>query len=77
MHDLGVMGVSNAVWDHPGTLGPTDRERVRLDGSGYPAGLKGEAMVARARVVVAGEIRALSVPAEDASGRPETADERA
>ena len=85
VHYLGVMGVSNAVWDHPGTLGPTDRERVRshpylaqrtlarvpslvpisqlagmhherLDGSGYPAGLKGETIPLPARVLAAADL---------------------
>jgi HD-GYP domain-containing protein (c-di-GMP phosphodiesterase class II)/DNA-binding CsgD family transcriptional regulator len=30
LHDLGRVGVSSAVWDRPGPLGPADRERVRL-----------------------------------------------
>lgn len=29
VHDLGVMGVSNAIWDHPGPLAGSERERVR------------------------------------------------
>lgn len=85
VHDLGVMGVSNAVWDHPGALGQGDRERVRthpylaqrtlarvsslvpisrlagmhherLDGSGYPAGLKGDAIPLPARVLAAADV---------------------
>jgi HD-GYP domain-containing protein (c-di-GMP phosphodiesterase class II) len=30
LHDLGRLGVSNAIWDKPGHLSPTDEERVRL-----------------------------------------------
>lgn len=30
LHDLGRVGVSSSVWDHPGPLGAADRERVRL-----------------------------------------------
>jgi HD-GYP domain-containing protein (c-di-GMP phosphodiesterase class II) len=30
VHDLGRLGVSNAVWDKPGTLTPSEFERVRL-----------------------------------------------
>lgn len=30
VHDLGRVGVSSAVWDHPGPLGAADQERVRL-----------------------------------------------
>jgi HD-GYP domain-containing protein (c-di-GMP phosphodiesterase class II) len=30
MHDLGRLGVSNAVWDKPGPLTPAEFERVRL-----------------------------------------------
>jgi len=30
VHDLGRLGVSNAIWDKPGALTPTERERVRL-----------------------------------------------
>ena len=85
VHDLGVIGVSNAVWDQPGPLGATDRERVRthpyltertlarspglaplgqlaamhherLDGSGYPAGLVGDAIPQPARVLAAADV---------------------
>jgi len=73
LHDLGRLGISNAVWDKPGPLTPAETERVRLDpyltermlasspalarlgatatqhheridGSGYPRGLRGDAM---------------------------------
>ncbi|MFF2555935.1 HD domain-containing phosphohydrolase [Nocardia sp. NPDC058058] len=30
LHDIGRAGVSSAVWDRPGALGPGDWERVRL-----------------------------------------------
>ena len=30
VHDLGRLGVSNAIWDKPGPLGPGEWERVRL-----------------------------------------------
>ena len=30
VHDLGRLGVSNAIWDKPGPLGAGERERVRL-----------------------------------------------
>lgn len=30
VHDLGRLGVSNAIWDKPGPLTATERERVRL-----------------------------------------------
>jgi HD-GYP domain-containing protein (c-di-GMP phosphodiesterase class II) len=30
LHDLGRLGVSNAIWDKPGLLGESDRERVRF-----------------------------------------------
>ena len=30
LHDIGRAGVSSAIWDRPGPLGPADWERVRL-----------------------------------------------
>lgn len=30
LHDLGRVGVPNAIWDHPGKLGPDEWERVRM-----------------------------------------------
>jgi HD-GYP domain-containing protein (c-di-GMP phosphodiesterase class II) len=30
LHDLGRLGVSNAIWDKPGPLGAGERERIRL-----------------------------------------------
>ena len=73
VHDLGRLGVSNAIWDKPGALTAAEIERVRLhpyltermlassaalaplgaiavqhherlDGSGYPRGLSGDAI---------------------------------
>ena len=73
MHDLGRLGVSNAIWDKRGPLTAAELERVRLhpyltermlassealaplgaiavqhherlDGSGYPRGLSGDAL---------------------------------
>ena len=73
LHDLGRLGVSNAIWDKRGALTRAEMERVRLhpypsermlafspvlaplgaiavlhherlDGSGYPRGLSGEAI---------------------------------
>ena len=80
VHDLGAIGVSAGVWDKPGPLSATDRERVRIhpyltertlarparlaeigalaalhheriDGSGYPRGVRGDALSLSARLV--------------------------
>jgi HD-GYP domain-containing protein (c-di-GMP phosphodiesterase class II) len=80
VHDLGRLGVSNAIWDKPGPLGTGEWERVRLhpyltermlhqsetlaplaaiavqhrerlDGSGYPRGLSGSAIIRPARIL--------------------------
>jgi HD-GYP domain-containing protein (c-di-GMP phosphodiesterase class II) len=80
VHDLGAIGVSAGVWDKPGPLSASDRERVRihpyltertlarpsrlaeigalaalhherLDGSGYPRGLRGDALSPPARLL--------------------------
>ncbi|HET7354784.1 MAG TPA: HD domain-containing phosphohydrolase [Gaiellaceae bacterium] len=80
VHDLGRLGVSNAIWDKPGPLGAGEWERVRLhpyltermlyqstalaplaevavqhrerlDGSGYPKGLSGGAIIRPARIL--------------------------
>ena len=84
LHDLGRLGVSNAVWDKAGALTPAQTERVRLhpyltermlascaelaslaeiavqhhermDGSGYPRGLRGEALTTSGRVLAAAD----------------------
>jgi HD-GYP domain-containing protein (c-di-GMP phosphodiesterase class II) len=92
VQDAGRMGVSNSIWDKPGPLSASERERVRLhpyyvermfqqlptlvsigalaarhherlDGSGYPRGLAGNALSPAARVLgVADVYRALVEP---------------
>ena len=85
VHDLGRLGISNAIWDKPDPLTAADRERIRmqpyltgrmlsaspalaslvdlaashqerLDGSGYPRGLKGEALSPAARILAAADV---------------------
>lgn len=80
VHDLGRLGVSNAIWDKPGRLTHAEFERVRLhpylterilassptlaplgalavehherlDGSGYPRGLVGNALSPASRIL--------------------------
>jgi HD-GYP domain-containing protein (c-di-GMP phosphodiesterase class II) len=80
VHDLGRLGVSNAIWDKPGQLTAAEFERVRLhpyltqrilawsahlaplgalavehherlDGSGYPRGLTGNATTLPSRIL--------------------------
>ena len=84
VHDLGRIGVSNRVWEKPGELTDSERERVnlhpyltgrilarvgglkavrevavnhheRLDGSGYPNGLRGDDLSVRDRMLAAAE----------------------
>jgi HD-GYP domain-containing protein (c-di-GMP phosphodiesterase class II) len=84
VHDLGRLGVSNAVWDKPAALTPHEWERVRLhpyltermlasahalapagalaaqhherlDGSGYPRGLSGDALSPAVRLLTAAD----------------------
>jgi HD-GYP domain-containing protein (c-di-GMP phosphodiesterase class II) len=83
VHDLGRLGVSNAIWDKPGSLSVGERERVRLhpyltermlaasalaplrmvamahherlDGSGYPRGITGDAIPMVARILAAAD----------------------
>ena len=92
VHDLGRLGISNAVWDKRGALTAVERERVRLhpyltermlsaspglaplgalaahhherlDGSGYPAGLKASMLSPQARILAAADVyRALIEP---------------
>ena len=92
VHDLGVIGVSNAVWDAPRVLNAAEQERVRthpyltartlarvpalarigqlaamhherMDGSGYPAGLSGDAIPLPARILAAADVyRAVREP---------------
>ena len=85
VHDIGVIGVANSVWDSPRRLSAADQERVRthpyltdrtfarvptlarigrlaalhherVDGSGYPAGLSGDAIPLPARVLAAADV---------------------
>jgi HD-GYP domain-containing protein (c-di-GMP phosphodiesterase class II) len=84
VHDLGRLGVSNAIWDKDGPLTPAELERVRLhpyltdrmlassealapvraiavqhherlDGSGYPRGLSGDALTPGGRILAAAD----------------------
>lgn len=84
VHDIGHLGVSNAIWDKPTGLTLSELERVRLhpyltermlaycgglaplgsiagqhherlDGSGYPRGLSGDAIGAAARILAAAD----------------------
>jgi len=84
LHDLGRLGVSNAIWDKPGPLSPAEIERVRfhpyltermlasspalarlgvtaaqhherIDGSGYPRSLRGDAMTAAGKLLAAAD----------------------
>ena len=84
VHDIGRLGVSNAVWDKPGQLNAGEVERVRLhpyltermlaaspglaplgatavqhherlDGSGYPRGLRADALTPCGRVLAAAD----------------------
>jgi HD-GYP domain-containing protein (c-di-GMP phosphodiesterase class II) len=85
VHDLGRLGVSNAIWDKRGSLTAVERERVRLhpylterilsaspalsqlgvlaaqhherlDGSGYPRGLRASALSPTARILAAADV---------------------
>jgi DNA-binding CsgD family transcriptional regulator len=84
VHDLGRLGVSNAIWDKRGALTASEIERIRLhpylsdrmlsscsalapiaavavqhheriDGSGYPRGLTGDALTPAGRVLAAAD----------------------
>jgi HD-GYP domain-containing protein (c-di-GMP phosphodiesterase class II) len=103
LHDVGRLGVSNAIWDKEGPLSLADRERVRLrpyltermlqaspalaplaglaaasqerlDGSGYPRGLRRDALSPTARILAAADVyRALREPRPHRAALPETA----
>ena len=104
VHDLGRLGVSNAIWDKPGPLGAGEWERVRmhpyltermlhqsaalaplaavavqhrerLDGSGYPKGLSGGAIVRPARIL--GAVDAYQSMREPRPHRPALSGEEA
>src|SRR4051794_13837565 len=107
VHDLGRLGVSNAIWDKPGPLTAAELERVRmhpyltermlassealaalgaiavqhherLDGSGYPRGLSGDALTPGGRVLAAADAyQAMTQarPHRDALGAEEAAAE--
>ena len=84
LHDIGRLGVSNAIWDKRGPLTQAELERVRLhpylsermlafspalaplgavavqhherlDGSGYPRGLYGQALTPEGRILAAAD----------------------
>jgi HD-GYP domain-containing protein (c-di-GMP phosphodiesterase class II) len=84
LHDVGRLGISNAIWDRSGPLGAGEWERIRihpyltqrmlnqspalaplgaiavqhrerLDGSGYPGGLRGGAIARAARILAAAD----------------------
>ncbi len=84
VHSLGRTGVSNAIWDKPGSLSISERERMqlypyltgrildrgslaplaeiasqvqeRMDGSGYPRGLRGTAIPPASRILAAAHV---------------------
>jgi HD-GYP domain-containing protein (c-di-GMP phosphodiesterase class II) len=107
VHDLGRMGVPNSVWEKPGPLSESDRERIRLypyftgrildrvggletessiaqahrerlDGSGYPRGLRAAELPMTQRVLAAADCyQGLLEPRPHrAAKRPEEAAQR-
>jgi HD-GYP domain-containing protein (c-di-GMP phosphodiesterase class II) len=85
LHDLGRLGISNAIWDKRDPLSASEQERIRLqpyltermlstspklavlaplasshqervDGSGYPRGLRGNALSVSARILAAADV---------------------
>jgi putative nucleotidyltransferase with HDIG domain len=85
LHDLGRLGISNAIWDKQEPLSASEREHIRLqpylterilacsptlgplapvasahqervDGSGYPRGLRGDALPATAKILAAADV---------------------
>ena len=100
LHDLGRLGISNAVWDKQEPLTPAEWERIRmrpyltermlsvspvlaplgtlasldrerLDGSGYPRGLRGDSLSPSARILSAAD--AYEAMREPRPHRPERA----
>jgi HD-GYP domain-containing protein (c-di-GMP phosphodiesterase class II) len=53
LHDLGRLGVSNSIWDKPGTLSPAELERVRLHPYLTDRMLAGVGALARSRALAA------------------------
>jgi HD-GYP domain-containing protein (c-di-GMP phosphodiesterase class II) len=85
LHDIGRLGISNAIWDKRDPLSASEQERIRLqpyltermlsrspklaalaplasshqerlDGSGYPRGLRGDVLSASARILAAADV---------------------
>jgi hypothetical protein len=61
LHDLGRLGISNAVWDKPGPLSRVEKERVRMHPYLTERMLAGIDKLAAAREVV-DQVRGLVVP---------------
>jgi HD-GYP domain-containing protein (c-di-GMP phosphodiesterase class II) len=102
VHDLGRLGISNAIWDKQGPLTAVERERVRLhpylterilsassvlaplgalasqhherlDGSGYPRGLRANMLSPSARILAAADVyRAMLEPRPHRGARSAT-----
>jgi HD-GYP domain-containing protein (c-di-GMP phosphodiesterase class II)/DNA-binding CsgD family transcriptional regulator len=107
VHDLGRLGISNSIWDKPGSLSAVEQERVRLhpyltermlsaspalaplgalaaqhherlDGSGYPRGLRANMLSPSARILAAADVYHAMVeprPHREARSETEAADE--
>jgi HD-GYP domain-containing protein (c-di-GMP phosphodiesterase class II) len=101
VHDLGRLGISNAIWDKREPLTSAEQERIRLhayltermlsaspglsplgalagqhherlDGSGYPRGLKGGMLSPAARILAAADVyRAMVEPSPRGAERSE------
>jgi len=105
VHDLGRLGVSNAIWDRPGALTGPEFERVRLhpylserilalsedlaplgalavehherlDGSGYPRGLTGNAISLASRILAVADAEKMKIQAEAAASHNRVALDR-
>jgi len=102
VHDLGRLGISNAIWEKPGSLTAAELERVRLhpylsdrmlaglaplrrirmlaarnrerlDGSGYPAGLSASELSPPDRLLAAADVyHAMSEPRAHRDALPPT-----
>jgi HD-GYP domain-containing protein (c-di-GMP phosphodiesterase class II) len=99
LHDLGRLGITNAIWDKRDPLSASEQERIRLqpyltermlsaspklavlaplasshqerlDGSGYPRRLRGDALSASARILAAADVyQAMTEPRPYRDGR--------